>query len=184
MISFTSTDAAPSFDHPLEMLHACHGKILQQCETLKKLTAHLQLNGYDRQAQQAAQNIMRYFDTAGMLHHQDEEAGLFPALRASAASAPDQQQLQTLLARLLAEHVVMLSAWQALRPALLQLAQGNGTALPDSLAEHFIRSHSAHISLEEAELLPLAARLLDLQQLSQLGRQMAARRTLAMAAKE
>lgn len=179
MIPFTSTDAAPSFDHPLEMLHACHGKILQQCDTLKKLTPHLQLNGCDRQAQQAAQNILRYFDTAGMLHHQDEEADLFPALRAS-----DQEQVPALLARLLSEHIVMLSAWQALRTALLQIAQGITVSLPPSLTENFIRSHTAHITLEEAELLPLAARLLSLQQLAQIGRNMAARRTRAIGAKE
>ncbi|HEX5338277.1 MAG TPA: hemerythrin domain-containing protein, partial [Gallionella sp.] len=73
MISLTSTPAAPSFDHPLGMLHACHGKILRQCDTLTKLAAHLSRNGCDEQARQAAQGILRYFDTAGQFHHQDEE---------------------------------------------------------------------------------------------------------------
>ncbi len=65
MIPFTPVEAAPSFDHPLEMLHACHDKILRQCDTLKKLAAHLPGNGCDQQARQAAQGILRYFDSAG-----------------------------------------------------------------------------------------------------------------------
>src|SRR5665811_554026 len=110
MISFTSSESAPSFDDPLEMLRACHGKILRQCDTLQKLAAHLTSRGCDTQVQQAAQGILRYFDTAGQFHHQDEEQDLFPALRASAGVDT------ALLERLLSEHIVMLSAWDALRP--------------------------------------------------------------------
>ena len=74
-----ATEAAPTFDDPLEMLHACHGRILGQCDTLKKLTAYLPVHGCDQQARQAAQNILRFFDSAGHFHHQDEEENLFPA---------------------------------------------------------------------------------------------------------
>jgi len=35
----------------------------------------------------AAQGILRYFDTAGQLHHQDEEQDLFPALHAAPGMA-------------------------------------------------------------------------------------------------
>ena len=71
MTSFTSGETAPSFDHPLEMLHACHGKIQQQLDTLQKLASHLPVHGCDQQVQQAAQGILRHFDTAGQFHHQD-----------------------------------------------------------------------------------------------------------------
>ncbi len=40
---------------------------------LQKLAAHLPVHGCDQQVQQAAQGILRYFDTAGQFHHQDEE---------------------------------------------------------------------------------------------------------------
>lgn len=174
MISFTSGEAAPSFDHPLEMLHACHGKILRQCNTLQKLAAHLVSKGCDQQAQQAAQGILRYFDTAGLFHHQDEEENLFPTLRALAGS--DQAQIEALLERLLAEHVVMFAAWDELRAVLLQLANGVNTPLSETLTEKFIRSYTEHIAFEEAQLLPLAARLLSPQQIMQLGKSMAERR--------
>lgn len=174
MISLTAGQAAPSFDHPLEMLHACHGKILRQCGTLQRLATHLAHHGCDTQARQAAQGILRYFDSAGRFHHQDEEQDLFPALRLSAGA--DQAQLETLLERLLSEHGVMLAAWDALRPVLLRIADGVMTPLSDTLTETFIASHTGHIAVEEAELLPLATRLLNPQQMAQIGKNMAERR--------
>ncbi len=174
MIPFNSADAAPSFDHPLEMLHACHDRILRQCELLEKLTAHLDREGCDAQAQQAAKAILRYFDAAGQFHHLDEEEDLFPALRLSAGR--DSMQLETLLGRLLSEHVVMLAAWNALRPVLQQLADGVDTPLSGTLTERFISSHTSHITVEEQDLLPLAARLLGPQQTARIGQNMAERR--------
>lgn len=170
MISFTSAQVAPSFDHPLEMLRACHGKILQQCEMLNKLAAHLHNKGCDTQVQQAATGILRYFDTAGQFHHQDEEEDLFPALR----SCPDFNP--ALLTRLLSDHIDMLCAWDALRPALVQLAAGQEVPLNAALSETFITRYTNHIAIENAELLPLAATLLSPQQLLLIGRKMAERR--------
>ena len=174
MISLSKGEAAPSFDHPLEMLHACHGKILRQCSTLKKLAAHLPVNGCDQQAQQAAQGILRYFSTAGEFHHQDEEENLFPVLLA--LQVPDHKQIETLLNRLLSEHIIMFAAWDELRKILEKVANGENTLLPDALAEEFIRSYTKHITFEEAELLPFASRLLSQQQIRELGKCMAERR--------
>lgn len=171
---FAPEQTAASFDHPLEMLHACHGKILQQCDTLQKLAEHLPLNGCDLPAQQAAQMILRYFDTAGKHHHHDEEIDLFPALRIAADF--EGETIEALLERLIAEHRGMLTAWQELRAALVKLAAGTDTPLAIELVEQFTRSHSEHIAIEEAELLPLAARLLDRRQLIRLGMHMAERR--------
>lgn len=174
MISFASQEAAPSFDSPLEMLHACHGKILRQCDTLKKLATHLTRNGCDQQAQQAAQGILRYFDTAGQFHHQDEEKDVFPALRVSADS--DKAHLESLLERLLQEHTGMLAAWDALRPVLLQLSQGIQAPLAPALTENFVNRYTRHIVFEENELLPLATQLLDSHQQMKIGKRMAERR--------
>ena len=178
MITFNTTEAAPTFDHPLEMLRACHGKILRQCDTLQKLAGHLASEGCDVQAQQAAQGILRYFDTAGKLHHQDEELDLFPALKAAACLDTTRLEhlLKGLLEQLLAEHVIMLASWDALRPTLLQLAAGEKVKLDSAVMERFITSHTRHIATENAELLPLAARLLSIEQLEMIGRKMSERR--------
>ncbi|MEQ1835530.1 MAG: hemerythrin domain-containing protein [Candidatus Nitrotoga sp.] len=165
---------APSFDNPLEMLLACHGKIQTQCATLRKLLQHLPSHGCDAQAQQAAQAILRYFDTAGQNHHDDEEQDLFPCLLAA-----QNAEVHELIARLLDEHKVLDAAWQQLRPLLLGIAEGRATELDIKSAEHFIQVHDRHISLENAHLLPQAAKLLDNMQLEALGRSMAARRGVA-----
>ncbi|MFA6972268.1 MAG: hemerythrin domain-containing protein [Gallionella sp.] len=210
MISLTSAEAAPGFDDPLQMLRACHGKILRQCGTLRKLADHLDNgnmeksspddetrharslsptlsrlagegtneslrelhinHGCDAQVQQAAQGILRYFDTAGQFHHQDEEENLFPALR----NCPDVDA--ALLERLLSDHQVLLASWNALRPVLAQLAEGQDVTLAAALVEKFIASYTAHINVENTQLLPMAARLLSPQQQDSLGRKMSERR--------
>ena len=174
MISFTSGETAPSFDHPLEMLHACHGKIQQQLDTLQKLAAHLPVHGCDQQVQQAAQGILRYFDTAGQFHHQDEEENLFPTLLA--LSTPEKARVKALVERLLAQHVVMFAAWSDVRAVLVKLAEGISTPLPEALVERLVGSYTPHIDLEETELLPLSARLLSPQQIMEMGKSMAERR--------
>lgn len=159
------------FDSPLEMLLACHGKIQTQCATLHKLLLHLPSHGCDTQARQAAQAILRYFDTAGQNHHDDEEQDLFPRLLATPNA-----EVHELIARLLDEHKVMDMTWQQLRPLLLAIAEDRSEELDIKAVEHFILVHDRHISLENAQLLPLAAILLDHIQLEALSKSMAARR--------
>ncbi len=69
----------PSFDEPLEMLAACHERIEAQLRTLERLGPHLEKHGCDAEAKAAAQAVLRYFDTAGRLHHQDEDDDQRPA---------------------------------------------------------------------------------------------------------
>ncbi|MDP2806377.1 MAG: hemerythrin domain-containing protein [Gallionellaceae bacterium] len=162
---------APSFDAPLEMLLACHGRIQAQCATLKKIMLHLPRQGCDTQAQQAATNIVRYFDTAGVYHHQDEEKDLFPLLLATNTT-----EANILIYRLLDEHQVMEAAWQTLRPFLNEVIEGKVIAFNNLAADHFIAVYDRHIAVENAQLLPLAKQLLTAEQLAQLGHNMAARR--------
>ena len=174
MISFAQDTPAASFDHPLEMLHACHGKIQRQLDTLQKLAAHLPLHGCDLQVQQAAQGILHYFDTAGQFHHQDEEENLFPALLALATS--EQGQIEIMIERLLTEHAQMYAAWSAVRAVLEKLAASENVPLSEALIANLSGAYLPHIQFEEAELLPLAGRLLSLPQMMALGKCMAKRR--------
>jgi len=163
---------APSFDDPLEMLRACHGRIQAQCATLQKLLTHLPTHGCDTQAQQAAQAILRYFDTAGRHHHDDEEQDLFPLLLATRDDTA-----QTLVTHLLGEHKVMDAAWQDVRVYLAEISSGKSSALDAATVGHFIDVYDRHIAVENSQLLPLAQRLLDHDQLGSLGRNMASRRS-------
>lgn len=164
---------APSLDAPLEILEACHSRMEQQLQTLAKLLDHLPLHGADLQAQQAARAMMRYFDTAGRNHHADEEENLFPLLRLRAAG---NAELEALLADLLREHREMEAAWQSLRRQLTAVADGDTATLERATADNFSQRYRQHIARENAEILPLAARLLTATDVLALSRAMTARR--------
>ena len=163
--------AAADFDHPLEILAACHDRIEERCELLHRLAKHLRDVGVDEQAKQAAVNVIRYFDTAGENHHRDEEDDVFPRLlELDAATA------EPLVQRLCGEHGEMREAWARLRATLSRIAVGEHVALEDEDVTRFTDLYRRHIDFEERELLPLAERLLDPDALAATGEAMAERR--------
>ena len=168
---------APGYDNPLEMLRACHERILDQCNTLHKLVQHLVEHGNDLQARQAAQAILRYFDTAGKFHHQDEEINLFPQMMAG-----KDKQVVKLVAHLLHDHQEMNSAWSDIQPLLLALVEGQPLYLDKHQVTQFTLAYQRHIALENDQLLPLAARMLNPQQMHDIAVEMAARRGVNLSA--
>jgi hemerythrin-like domain-containing protein len=166
---------AVGFEVPLEMLAACHGRVQHQCETLLRLVLHLQTHGADRPAQEAASAVMRYFDTAARHHHEDEEQDLFPALLESMAGS-DAVCLRELTASLCSDHRLLEQRWASLRQRLLQVAEGAASTLADADIPGFVRLYEQHIAREEAELLPMATRLLSDVELDRIGLAMRSRR--------
>ena len=166
------------FEAPLEMLSACHGRIEDQCATLRRLQAHLPGHGSDEQARSAAAGLMRYFDVAAKQHHDDEEQDLFPALLESMAGS-DPVCLRELTARLAAEHRELESRWRRLRAVLARVVEGAPATLGIEEIDGFAGLYARHIECEEQELLPMAARLLGDDELELIGRAMRERRGVA-----
>jgi len=173
--SLLDDHSVASFDTPLALLSACHERIARQCATLQRLSAHLPLHGADDAARHAAKQVIRYFDTAGRHHHQDEEYDLFPALL-DAASGSDAVCLHDMRARIVLEHRELDAAWQTLREQLVGISASDSTALDPAAVDDFVRRHQRHIEFEENGLLPMAARLLSESQLRDLGLALQARR--------
>lgn len=169
---------AVGFEVPLEMLAACHGRVQHQCQTLLRLLTHLHSHGADRPAQEAARAVLRYFDTAARHHHEDEERDLFPALLESMAGS-DAVCLRELTAALCSDHRLLEQRWATLRQRLLQVAEGAASTLEDVNVPGFVQLYEQHIAREEAELLPMAARLLGDAELDHIGLAMRTRRGLA-----
>ncbi len=169
---------AVGFEVPLEMLVACHGRLQHQCETLLRLGDHLQKHGADRAAQEAAHAVMRYFDMAARHHHEDEEQDLFPALLESMAGS-DAVCLREMTASLCSDHRALEQRWVALRLLLLQVAEGAAATLDGADMPGFVQRYQQHMAREEAELLPMAARLLSDTELDRIGRAMRTRRGIA-----
>ena len=166
---------AVGFEMPLHMLAACHGRSVAQCASLKRLVEHLCRHEADRPAQEAAAAVMRHFDTAAVHHHADEEMDLFPALIESMAGS-DAVCLRELTASLTAEHRELERRWRALRLRLEQMAGGQAATLPSEDVDEFIDRYERHIAREEAELLPMAGRLLGDAEVARIGLAMRARR--------
>jgi pyridoxamine 5'-phosphate oxidase len=168
-------DPAPDFDQPVAVLKHCHGRIRKQLETLEKLLPHLQAQGADEQARQAAQAVLKYFDKAAHLHHDDEEQDLIPMLHAT-AQGEDAATLQALAPTILQDHKDMDAMWQDLHEQLSAVADGSGSRLVDATVGRFVQSYRSHMEREESTMAPMAMRLFSPEQMAQLGQAMRRRR--------
>lgn len=168
---------AASFDEPFEMLAACHERMQRTLDLLARLRAHLPAHGADAQAQQAARDVLRYFDQAAPQHHRDEELHVFPPVLASgdAASA-------ALVKRLQQEHRQMEEAWVAARGVLAAIAEGRlqqADAAASQALEAFSTPYAAHLAGENDVVFPAARALLDAAATAAMGREMRRRRGAA-----
>jgi hemerythrin-like domain-containing protein len=173
---FDSPAAGP--EAPLDMLAACHERMERQFATLRRLVLYLGECGTDEQARQAAQAVMRYFDSAAPNHHADEEEDLFPALIESMAGS-DAVCLRELTQGLAREHRTLEAGWRQLRKALAPIAEGQASVLAAGEVEAFIGQYRSHLEREDSELLPMARRLLTGDALAGIGRAMRERRGIA-----
>lgn len=170
-------EPAPDFDQPVAVLKHCHGRIRKQLATLEKLLAHLPEYGADEQARQAAGAVLKYFDKAAQLHHDDEEQDLLPMLLA-VAQGEDAATLQALAPRILQEHKDMDAMWQDLHEQLTAIADGSGTQLSASIVRRFVQCYQGHMEREEGFVAPMALRLFGPEQMARLGGAMRRRRGL------
>ncbi|MCA1856845.1 pyridoxamine 5'-phosphate oxidase [Massilia oculi] len=168
-------DPAPDFGQPIAVLKHCHGRIRKQLATLDKLLAHLPEFGADEQARQAAAAVLKYFEQAAHLHHEDEEQDLIPMLRAL-AQGEDAATLQALAPVILQDHKDMDALWQDLHEQLTAIAEGTAATLSASAVQRFIQRYAAHMEREESTLAPMALRLFGPEQMAQMGAAMQRRR--------
>jgi pyridoxamine 5'-phosphate oxidase len=174
-------DTAPDFSQPIAVLKHCHDRIRKQLATLQKLLAHLPSHGADTQAQQAAQAVLKYFNNAAHLHHEDEEHDLLPMLQAT-AQGDDAALLQDLVPRILAQHRQMDAGWLTIKAQLDKIATGTDRALSEAAIQQFVDAYAAHMETEEQQIAPMAKRLFSEAQMRTLGEAMQRRRGIEPAA--
>ena len=164
------------FEQPFAMLEACHERVLRTLGLLGRLREHVRSSGVDDNARQAARDVLRYFDIAAPLHHQDEELHVFPLLLAQGAP-----EVRMLVQQLQQDHVQMTTDWAAARQGLLAMVDGTVTAInadDEAAFNRFAQRYDAHIAAEEGLAYPAAVALLAPAPaaLADMGREMAARR--------
>ena len=175
--------AAVGFDSPFEMLKACHERVLRTLALQARLIDHLGTHGCDASARSAAHDVLRYFDIAAPLHHEDEELHVFPALSEQSDAA-----LEAAVAQLAAEHEAMSGRWAAARQVLQAIASGaereecEPSPLTDAqraVLEAFSEAYASHIELEERLVYPAALASMSAASLAAMGEDMRRRRGAA-----
>ena len=148
---------AAGFEAPFEMLATCHDRVNRMLRLQAKLQQHLRDKGCDEPARQAARDVMRYFDLAAPLHHQDEELHVFPPLLAG----PD-APLRALVTRLIQDHRQMEVAWAEARRTLAAIADSPDTSAllltPAQIAalDQFAALYQQHLDGEDTLAYPAA----------------------------
>ena len=170
---------AAGFEAPFEMLGACHERVERMLRLLQRLQQHLARQGWDADVAQAATDVMRYFDQAAPLHHEDEERHLFPLLLASGDEA-----LRGVVLRLQQDHRDMAQGWAQAREVLAALthapAEGWAGLASDESAtlDRFAGLYGQHLQAEDTLVYPAAQSRLSAQALQAMSADMMRRRGL------
>ncbi len=172
---------AAGLEAPFEMLAACHERVERMLALQAKLQQHLRDKGCDEAARQAARDVMRYFDMAAPLHHQDEELHVFPPLLAGADAA-----LRELAGRLINEHRQMEAAWIPARSVLQAIADSRPDADWHALApaqadalNQFAVLYQQHLADENGVAYPAAEAVLPPEAVQAMSEDMMQRRGVA-----
>mgnify|MGYP005848677669 CR=1 FL=1 len=167
--------AEPGWDDPIGLMTACHRRIERFLGTLCAAARQAAERILEPDEIEAVERSLRYFRDAAPHHTADEEQDLFPALtRKQPEAAVAIGNLKSDHARAVLLHTradqigrEWIEAGRLSGPALQEF--GEATSQLESL-------YRGHIRLEEAEVFPLAASVLDVAELDSIGRRMAQRR--------
>lgn len=160
----------PSFDDPLAVLRACHERMLEHCDLLERVIAHVADKGPDMEASSAAAKVYRYFSSAAKHHHEDEEQDLFPKM------AQQSMKIADLVFGLRKEHERLDALWAALAPALRKVQDIEGNHDFAQQAAEFCQLTRAHVQKENHDFLPLVGHIMSDKQLKEIGQEMEKRR--------
>mgnify|MGYP002622806931 CR=1 FL=1 len=133
---------------PLEAMRDFHHRQRQTCADLEAIA------GDPLPDRSLAMRLLVELCHDMRLHHADEDCDLFPLLR---RRARPEDEIETLLARLEAEHRQSAEALPSMLRTLAAMATGRVArgARRRALAEH-ARAHRRHMIIENAIVLPLA----------------------------
>ena len=158
-----------TWDEPIEMLYACHGKVKNFCRQLQLLPDYLDKNGVNQAVKNDVQQILNYFNQSAPLHHDDEEKDFFPAL------IKQRPEAQTDVDLLELQHIELHRNWDELSAQLVALLNGDIQQIDRALIQRFVAGYDQHIAIEEP-LFELGREHLSQEELNSIGQIMADRR--------
>jgi hemerythrin-like domain-containing protein len=170
---------SPTFQQPLELLSDCHRRIEKFLRALVLVTEQAKGGALDERQREALQTALRYFREAAPKHTADEEESLFPRMRTLDPSGA--QEALEKIQHLEKDHVTANRGHELVEQIGKKWLRDNKLSDADAelllttlriLQEIYVR----HIEVEDKEIFPFAAKVLDDQQLADVGREMAERR--------
>jgi hemerythrin-like domain-containing protein len=168
------------FDEPLGLLSDCHRRIEHFLQVLTTI-AERNADGSPTPAERTQlESSLAYFAAASPKHTADEEESLFPRLRRS--NDPVAIAALEALARLEGDHEKA-SQHHHVVDTLVRRWLAAGRLSPTDAGELHQRLvalqalYRQHIAMEDDEIFPAAGRVLSPDQLHDIGREMAARRS-------
>lgn len=168
---------AVGFEQPFEMLEACHDRVRRSLALLDRLVEHIGAHGHDARSRSAAADVLRYFDLAAPLHHEDEERHVFAVLDHCGEPA-----LEAATAGLRTDHVHMQALWAGLRVALTLWSGPAASGPVDPATRHqanaFGALYAAHLHTEETVVFRAARSRMDAERLAHMSADMQGRRRL------
>jgi hemerythrin-like domain-containing protein len=144
-------------DAPVRGFSDCHAGIIATLRELDQLPVLAEAAARSRRIAQVVEAFVR---DVVLVHHQEEEQELFPAVLASATQGAERERVQTMVARLTQDHRHVEALWRQLAPAVRDAARGQDAALDADVLSTFVTAYRAHATFEEEVFLPLAADIL------------------------
>lgn len=171
--------AEHTFAEPLGLLSDCHRRVEKFLGII--CTVARQAHGGEMNAEQRAglETAVRYFRKAAPMHTADEEASLFPRMRAS--DNPEVAAAMERIDELEEGHKVADVAHERVNDLSQKWLDEQTLNEADAAellrqAEGLVAFYEDHIALEDNVIFPLAGRTLDHATLAEVGREMAERR--------
>ena len=168
------------FRNPLGLLSDCHRRIERFLNVLQSIAQEVNGEELNDEQRRAFEVALKYFRDAAPKHTLDEEDSLFPRMRNKQNSA------LSLLEELHSDHESADRLHHGVdRLGLQWLAQGqlppDDVKLLIEMITRLSETYARHIAIEDNQLFPLAATLLNRNELTAIAQEMAVRRGLGAA---
>lgn len=165
--------------HGLDSFHDCHRGILDYLRQLHALAELVRQPGKERDVEELALAIWRFFREVIVAHHEEEEEELFPAmLKAWDQERVARDDIKSSIERLTREHRDVEQIWERIEPQIRKLSRGKLAILDVAAVNALCEQYEAHARFEEDHFLPLCEQLLGSQsvEMRKLARAIHARR--------
>lgn len=144
-------------DAPVQEFSHCHEGIVAQLAELARLP---ELAQAAVSARRIAAETEKFVAEVVLVHHDEEEQELFPAVLASAQAGAERDKVRALVERLTQDHRDIERAWHQLAPGVHAVARGRDATLDAPGVAAFVARYRGHAAHEEQVFLPLASVIL------------------------